>query len=157
MIKKLRLEDHIKIATIHAKRLQYGLKQIQSINTYTAEYFEKLDELSIAMIDSTILRFIKLQDTIGASIFPSILELTEPVTITDLTFIDKLNKLEKLGYLDNAQWWQNLRKLRNDLTHDYPNTYQLLAHYFQEFIIKTPELLAYWKELEKKVMLLIKK
>ena len=35
--------------------------------------------------------------------------------------LDKLNRLEKLGYIQNATAWQNIRITRNKFTHDYPN------------------------------------
>jgi len=33
--------------------------------------------------------------------------------------LDKLNRLEKLGYLKNAQKWQDIRSIRNKFAHDY--------------------------------------
>ena len=33
--------------------------------------------------------------------------------------LDKLNRLEKLGYLQNAQEWQDIRSIRNKFAHDY--------------------------------------
>jgi hypothetical protein len=44
--------------------------------------------------------------------------LAEPVT--DKAFIDILNRLEKLGILDSAFSWVQLRKIRNDIAHEYP-------------------------------------
>lgn len=48
----------------------------------------------IAYIDHFVERFSKLQDAMGAKLFPQILELTqEQGQLT--AFIDKINKLEK--------------------------------------------------------------
>ncbi len=33
----------------------------------------------------------------------------------------KLNRLEKLGYIQSADVWQNIRVTRNKFTHDYPD------------------------------------
>ncbi|MFG6668510.1 hypothetical protein ACGK9R_15580 [Halomonas sp. HNIBRBA4712] len=35
--------------------------------------------------------------------------------------IDKLNRLEKRGYLENSEQWQALRMLRNRFAHEYPD------------------------------------
>ena len=35
--------------------------------------------------------------------------------------LDKLNRLEKLGYLDSAETWQQIRATRNKFAHDYPD------------------------------------
>ena len=38
-----------------------------------------------------------------------------------LSFVDILDKLEKLKIIDSAEEWIGLRKLRNKLTHEYPD------------------------------------
>lgn len=51
---------------------------------------------------------------------PGILDaLAEPGPLP--TFIDKLNRLEKIGALESAQQWIQLREIRNQISHDYPN------------------------------------
>ena len=51
--------------------------------------------------------------------FPLTLEaLAEPVS--DKAFIDILNRLEKLEILDSAFSWVQLRKISNDIAHEYP-------------------------------------
>lgn len=35
--------------------------------------------------------------------------------------LDKLNRLEKLGYIKNAEAWQNFRNTRNKFAYDYPD------------------------------------
>ena len=69
--------------------------------------------------DQYIFRFSKLQDIMGTRLFSLTLEaLAEPAT--DKAFIDILNRLEKLGILDSAFFWIQLRKIRNDIAHEYP-------------------------------------
>lgn len=46
-------------------------------------------------------RFDKLQNIIGLKIFPIIINLLEEDAVA---FIDKLNKLEKLGYIEDTNW-----------------------------------------------------
>jgi len=39
----------------------------------------------------------------------------------DETFIDKLNRLEKLGAIPSAEQWNEIRQIRNRMTHEYPD------------------------------------
>jgi len=47
--------------------------------------------------------------------------LAEPVV--NQAFIDILNRLEKLEIIDSAFSWVQLRKIRNDITHEYPTSF----------------------------------
>jgi len=38
-----------------------------------------------------------------------------------MSFIDILDKLEKLGVIESAEDWFKIRELRNRITHEYPN------------------------------------
>lgn len=67
-----------------------------------------------------MLRFGKLQDAIGTRLLPSVLlYLQEPYE--DRPMLDKLHRLEKLGYIENSEQWQTLRILRNRFAHEYPD------------------------------------
>jgi len=62
----------------------------------------------------------RLQDAMGGRLFPAILEyLQEPYETQPM--LDKLNRLEKLGYLQQADAWQDMRSIRNKFAHDYPD------------------------------------
>ena len=39
----------------------------------------------------------------------------------NISLLDVLDKLEKLGLLDDPEQWMQYRKLRNKLTQEYPN------------------------------------
>lgn len=152
----MRLEDYIKICDLHVKSVNRNLKKIEKYSLSTLHDFENLTDDKIDVIDSFIMRFGQLQDVIGTSIFPRILEVTGDLKKTD-TFIDKLNKLEKLEYLPDAQWWRDIRDLRNASAHDYPNEYEKILEHIQQLTITVPQLLEYWEKLKKKVELLIAK
>jgi hypothetical protein len=36
--------------------------------------------------------------------------------------LDRLDRLEQLGWLPSAEEWVELRRTRNEFTHDYPET-----------------------------------
>jgi hypothetical protein len=67
----------------------------------------------------------------GAGLFAAALEvLQEPYE--DRPMLDKLNRLEKLGYLGSVGQWQALRAIRNRFAHDYPQDDALKAAYLNE-------------------------
>ena len=58
---------------------------------------------------------------------------------------DKLNRLEKLGYLGSVEQWNVLRAIRNRFAHDYPQDDAMRAAYLNEAVQAVPllqELLA---------------
>lgn len=104
---------------LHVKRMEFSKSKVQAFIPLNRDNYYSMDDETIGFLDQYIFRFSKLQDTIGTRLFPQILEsLAEPVT--DKAFIDILNRLEKLGILDSAFSWVQLRKIRNDIAHEYP-------------------------------------
>ena len=63
-------------------------------------------------------RFTKLQDALGAKLFPAITAVLRE-DATSLTVFDMLAELEKAGALPSADTWLALRETRNQLAHDY--------------------------------------
>lgn len=104
----------------HADRLQWAKDQLEKQAPFTEQNIKTQDDINRAIIDQFIFRFAKLQDAMGAQLFPAILELTaEPGPLN--TFIDKLNRLEKIGALESAEEWLSLREMRNLISHEYPD------------------------------------
>lgn len=110
--------DTISVCKKHLERMNYAKTEIQHLFPLKNIKFDNLPPVTIAYIDQFIGRFAKLQDAMGAKLFPQILDLTQEVTSP--AFIDKLNKLEKIGAIPNAEDWVELRTLRNSFAHDYP-------------------------------------
>ena len=99
--------------------MEFAKSKVEAFIPLNRDNYYSMDDETIGFLDQYIFRFSKLQDTIGARLFPQTLEaLAEPVT--DKAFIDILNRLEKLGILDSAFDWVQLRKIRNDIAHEYP-------------------------------------
>ena len=82
------------------------------------ESYTKLNEDEVEHIDQYLFRFAKLQDAIGKRFFKVIFVSLEE-DIEDISFIDLLNRSEKLNILDSAEQWLELRKIRNVLSHTY--------------------------------------
>lgn len=92
----------------------------------TSELLQRASPELIRLIDQFVLRFTKLQDTVGTHVLRQFAAqvLAEPVE--DAAFIDVLNLLERRGYL-TAEAWAQQRATRNVLTHEYPEDPQRQA------------------------------
>lgn len=104
---------------LHLKRMAFARSRVDTFVPLDRNNYYLMDDETIGFLDQYIFRFSKLQDTMGSRLFPLLLDsLAEPVA--DLSFIDTLNRLERLGIIDSARRWIQLRKIRNDVTHEYP-------------------------------------
>ena len=115
----------------HLHHLHHALAAVQAALPLTAQRLRELDDEAVQDWDQLILRLTKLQDTMGSRLFAATLEvLQEPYD--DRPMIDRLNRLEKLGYLASVEEWQRLRVIRNRFDHDYPEDDALKAAYLNE-------------------------
>ncbi len=104
---------------IHFKRMEFARSKVEGVIPLTTENYYKIEDEAVSFIDQYIFRFSKLQDVIGARLFPLTLEALAE-SVGGKPFIDILNRLEKLEVIDSTLSWIQLRKIRNDVTHEYP-------------------------------------
>lgn len=104
---------------LHLKRMEFAKSKVGTFIPLNRDNYYTLDDDTIGFLDQYIFRFSKLQDLMGSRLFPQILEALAE-SVNDLPFIDILNRLEKFGILDSALSWVRLRKIRNDISHEYP-------------------------------------
>ena len=97
MKKHILLSDYIKVADIHAIRLEGSLTEASNLMPLSAEILANLPLGKIAFLDMLTMRFGKLQDVIGAKIFPLILNILGEDAAA---LIDKLNVLEGVDVND---------------------------------------------------------
>lgn len=142
------LAYYANIADIQSTRLKDALIQVNKLLPLSAAVLGNLPTDKLAFLDMMTTRFGKLQDIIGSKIFPIILNLLEEDAVA---FIDKLNKLEKLGYIDDATWWIELREIRNKIAHDYPDDHDLICSHISAVIVKAAELIEFWQKLKTKI------
>lgn len=87
-------------------------------NLFTMEEAQKIetDPILAERLDAFVSRFGRLQDTVGDKLLPALLsalaEKTGPA-------IDNLDKAEKLGLMESSDGWMEMRRLRNQMVHEY--------------------------------------
>ncbi len=85
---------------------------------FTTEMAQKIeaDPILAERLDAFVSRFGRLQDTVGDKLLPALLlALAE----TPGPAIDNLDKAEKFGFIESADAWLEMRKLRNLMVHEY--------------------------------------
>ncbi|MGC9287107.1 MAG: hypothetical protein ACP5E7_06110 [Hydrogenobaculum sp.] len=84
------------------------------------ESLEAEDYEATKTIDAFVLRFTKLQDHMGQKLFKAFLDKIGEYK-DNMSFIDILDRLEKLSIINSTDEWLEMRSLRNRMTHEYPN------------------------------------
>lgn len=85
---------------------------------FTVEEAQKVetDPVLAERLDAFVSRFGRLQDTVGDKLLPALLtalaEKTGPA-------IDNLDKAEKFAFIESADSWMEMRRLRNQMVHEY--------------------------------------
>jgi len=87
-------------------------------NIYDPNVFGTLDGYERAVLDAYLKRYASLQDYMGARVFPLLLE---NVGIPTARMSEVLAQVEREGIIDSLQDWIELREIRNELEHDYPD------------------------------------
>ena len=113
------IDDILEKVYLHQKRLKLALLEIKEWDSIDCEIFENFEK--IKTVDTFIYRFIKLQDLMGDKLFKVFLNALGEYR-DNMSLLDVLDKLEKFEIIDSAKDWMEYRKLRNKLTHEYPNS-----------------------------------
>ena len=93
---------------------------------FTVEVAQQIDANPILAerLDAFVSRFGRLQDTVGDKLLPTLLiALAETLGPA----IDNLDKAEKFGFIDSVDVWMEMRKLRNQMVHEYIEDLTVLA------------------------------
>lgn len=132
------IQSYMNIVNTHTKRLQFALDGLSQYVPFTDELISNMSDIQFMYFEVLTNRFSKLQDYLGNKIFDLVLERYKE-DIQGMSMIDKLNRLEKIGIIDSAEFWDQLRDLRNHLTHEYPDHPELTAKYLNKtFSLSTP-------------------
>jgi hypothetical protein len=128
---QIQLDSIFKIADIHAQHIRFSIETLKARFPLSADDIRRMSRDDVIFFDFFINRFSKLQDFMGTKLFPSILDYAgESIELASL--IDRLHQLEKIGAIQDAKKWEELRRIRNHLSHEYPDEPELTATYLNE-------------------------
>lgn len=120
VVYRTKVELNLNESYKHLQRLNGAFEQLNSKYSFPIDkksYQNIIENIQdLAFSDQIIYRFSKLQDSIGAKLFKSLL-LYQGENI-DKPFLDILNSLEKIDVVDVEEWFE-IRDLRNEIAHDY--------------------------------------
>jgi uncharacterized protein with HEPN domain len=120
---RLRFLKRVVEREIH--HLSYSSRNVFT-TPFTEERAAKLgeDEALAERVEAYTSRFCRLQDTAGDKLLPLWLRALGEKTGA---VADNLDRAEKLGVLDSADKWLEIRQIRNQMIHEYIESPQILA------------------------------
>ena len=110
----------------HKERMSSAFGKIEYQLPLDAHKYTNLTEDEVEHIDQYLFRFAKLQDAMGQRLFEVTLLMLDE-NIEGMAFVDILNRLEKLGRIPSAEAWRQLRKIRNQVAHEYDDDPEFMA------------------------------
>jgi len=131
----------------HVEKLNDAKDYLKEMMPLTLERYLQIDKIQSSFIDQLNFRFSKLQDTIGESILKGLL-IKSKENVEKMTFLDILNKLEKLEVLDKSRWLV-LREVRNEIAHEYSFNQDEVVDNINLIYEKSDELLEIYNDLNK--------
>ncbi len=134
------IESSIRECDSHILRLRRAYNLLREFFPLSEEAMAVLAEERIEHIDQFIYRFIKLQDSMGVRLLPSLHSWLQG-EVKPMPFLDILSDLEKFGVMPSERDWQFFRNLRNNLDHDYPEN-------IDQTVITLNTLFEYWHSME---------
>lgn len=118
----LALRQAVDICKTHREGLSDALTDLEE-RELSEGAIGNLSKEDRRLLDQFAYRYTRLQDDMGQRLLPAVLRaLGEDVA--SLPAIDRFNRLEQLGWLPSAEEWVDLRRIRNEFTHEYPETTQ---------------------------------
>lgn len=104
----------------HAEALSEALQDMQ-LRALSADDYSHMSKSDRRLLDQFAYRYTRLQDDMGARLMPAVLKALGE-DIAPLSAIDRFTRLEQLGWLPSADEWLTLRQIRNQFSHDYPDS-----------------------------------
>ena len=97
------------------------------------------DPVLAERLDAFVSRFGRLQDNLGDKLLPQLLAaMAEPIGAV----MENLDRAEKLGWLASADTWIEIRKLRNQMVHEYIEDATILINALQSGHAYVPVLIS---------------
>ncbi len=115
----LRMEKLIAECDKHVQRMSHAYTKMALFMPLDINRYQQLSDDEVEHIDQFLFRFAKLQDAMGERLFILMLEFLKEDNPKSKPFIDTLNRLEQIGLLEDKNTWLELRKIRNNIDHQY--------------------------------------
>jgi len=121
---KARLQMLLETANLELLHLQQTNQRLFALPWAPEDMANKMQDIDFAeRVDAFVARFGRLQDLLGDKYLPAWLRaVQEPVG----TALENLDRAEKLGLVQSADAWVTVRKLRNQLVHEYVGRMDIL-------------------------------
>lgn len=142
-----KLKSELAICDIHQARIKIALNQLADLLPLSANSIANLSDEELGFLELLSSRFAKLHDTIGNKIFPLLLKLLREYS-ENQSFIDRLNKLEKLEIITTVAFWDRMWETRNSITHEYPEDPQYQVININGCFKAARELIEFWENLK---------
>ena len=117
-VDRLKLLNYIEECDRHIMKIKHAISKMKNFMPLTLADYRSLSEDDKEHIDQLIFRYSKLQDAMGEKLFPLILKNLKE-NFDNKPFRDVIDRLEKLEIIESANDWEELRKSRNLLSHEY--------------------------------------
>lgn len=142
-------QEILKVGYIHVDRINLALKELKDIFPLDAYKVENFNQQELLFIELLVSRFAKLQDFLGRKVISEFLSLVEELE-EDMTMLDKIHKLERLGILEQADLWKEMREARNHISHEYPCNPALTAQYLNQIFNLAPQLIHLFQRIKER-------
>ncbi|MDO8412201.1 MAG: hypothetical protein Q7S51_00270 [Gallionellaceae bacterium] len=116
----LALQQAYAVCRVHQDALRDAIDDLKQRNLVAADLLA-LGKEDRRLLDQFAYRYTRLQDDMGTKLIPAALHALGE-EISTMPMLDRLNRMEQLGWLPDAEEWADLRRIRNEFTHDYPET-----------------------------------
>jgi len=129
------------VIEFHIKVLNESLEILKNIrDEFNEKYgnidiskYEDIKSYDVKSLDALAYRFSKIQSLLGEKVFKEILEKLE-YDLTDKSYIDILQYIEKEGIINSIYEWKKLREIRNSLSHDYPEEIESVVNAINQML-----------------------
>lgn len=145
----IKLQKYFKECEKHLLRMEQAYNEIKSILPLSHNQYSNLQDEEVKNIDQFLFRFSKMQDTIGDKIFKIILQDYNP-DFQKLSFLDFLHELEKREIITSAQDWIILRKVRNNIAHQYDDEPEEMSQAINDIFAQFSTLKQIFEQLKNK-------
>jgi predicted nucleotidyltransferase len=150
-INQIKLDKYTHECDKHLQRINEAYSDLQTLIPLSSEKYKNLTKDDVQALDQYLFRFAKLQDTLGEKIFPLILKIFE-ANDKPIPFLDVLNKLEKYNCINSAKEWQYLRKLRNEVAHQYDDEPEAMSQAINALVLQKQIIEEIYQKLKKCVI-----